>query len=80
MENGNNANNEEEVAEKQYLDATRAVILNGLDSLPDNVEVYRCPTCQKILLGPDILWKDMGNNVWEPFCPECEKIHLEKIR
>jgi hypothetical protein len=79
MENGNNVNKNEEIIEKLCLGVTRVAILTGQDLLPDDVEIYKCPKCKKIFLGSDILWEDTGNNAWEPFCPECERIHLRKI-
>jgi hypothetical protein len=80
VENENNVNKDNEITEKKYLEATRVAALTGLDPLPDDVEIYKCPKCQKIFLGPDILWINMKNSEWEPFCRECEKIHLKKIR
>jgi len=81
MENGNNVNTEEETSEEQCLNITKGAILYGEGSSPDSVEIYKCPKCGKKFVAADILWKDAGNNKWEPVCtnPKCDGIHLEEI-
>lgn len=79
MEKDKDVDKEEKTSENEFIEVTKAVSLNGQPSVPEDVDMFKCPGCEENFLAADVLFKDMGNNIWEPFCPKCKEKHLEII-